>query len=93
MFQLVERPAMFPGRSLLETVEGPFVDTGVEMDLGGRVYIDRASAAEIARLLPSPEVVKLRDRNAALEAALEGARTELARLQPIADAVREASLT
>lgn len=82
---------MFPGRPLLEAVDGPFVDTGIEMALGGRVYIDATSAAEIARLLPPPEVQRLRARVAVAEAELERARDELDRLRPLVDAVREAA--
>lgn len=92
MFQLVERPALFPGRPLLQAVNGPFVDTGIEMELGGRVYIDPTSAAEIARLMPPPEMVQLRERLATSTAELESAQVELERLRPIVAAMREAAV-
>lgn len=49
MFQLVDQPHLFPGRSLLGNT-GPCVDTAVEIPVGGRVYVDRVEAGEIARL-------------------------------------------
>lgn len=83
---------MYPGRSLLETVDGPFIDTGVEMAVGGRVYIDPVSAAEIARLMPPAEVESLRKKLRVQGELLEAANAELARLRPIAAAVHEVSL-
>lgn len=48
-FLLADRPAMFPGRCLLGDTRGPCVDTGVEMELGGHVYLNRNEAWEVGR--------------------------------------------
>lgn len=48
MFRLAERPALFPGATVLGNTGGPVVDCG-ELPAGGRIYIDRTEAGEIAR--------------------------------------------
>ena len=50
MFLLADRPYLFPGRCLLGETRGPCVDTGVEMELGGHVYLNRVEAWEAGRL-------------------------------------------
>jgi hypothetical protein len=49
MFRKVDQPLLYPASTLLGNTGGPVVDTGIDMLGGGRVYIDRVEAGEIAR--------------------------------------------
>lgn len=80
MFMLTERPVMYPMTTLLGNAAGPVVDTGIDMLVGGRVYIDRVEAGEIARHFgfETPEAAKRRDeRIAELEQRVADANERL----------------
>jgi hypothetical protein len=87
VFPLAERPALFPGATVLGNTAGPVVDCG-ELPAGGRVYIDRLEAGEIARhfgFAKPEEVEKLRqlvatrdERIAELELKLVTIREQVA---------------
>lgn len=90
MFLLTDRPHIFPGRTLLGDTRGPVVDTGVEMDLGGRVYLNRQEAWEVARLFGFVEAETHEAavaRAALAEVELAEARDALADQQEQLDAV------
>jgi hypothetical protein len=88
MFLLTERPHLYPAVTLLGNAQGPVVDTGIDILTGGRVYIDRVEAGEIARLFDfeTPEAAQRRtQRIAALEEEVADYKRRLARLRDIVD--------
>lgn len=48
---LADRPHLFPGHTLTGETTGPVVDTGIELPVGGRVYLARHEVASAANLL------------------------------------------
>lgn len=94
MFLLAERPHIFPGRTLLGSTTGPVVDTGCDLDFGGRVYLSRQEVWEAARLhgFIEPEVAQAQEeRISDLEAQLAEANEQLEELEPVAKAVVKAT--
>lgn len=92
---LVERPVLYPGAGLrgLSSQRG-FVDTGCDMPVGGRVYLEEQTVHEAALLfgyLSPVDAAKLREQLADARRELEAACVELERLRPIADALRTAA--
>lgn len=86
MFTLVDRPVIFPAHTLLGNQAGPVVDTGCEIQAGGRVYIDRTEAGEIARHFgfETPEQGARRDqRIEQLEAEVADYQARLATLHSL----------
>lgn len=86
MFSLVDQPVIFPAHTLLGNAGGPVVDTGCELVSGGRVYIDRTEAVEIARHFgfETPEQAARRSqRIEQLEAEVADYRDRLTRLHNI----------
>lgn len=84
MFMLVDRPVIFPAQTLLGNSGGPVVDTGCELLSGGRVYIDRVEASEIARHFgfETPESAASRTRRIEeLEQQLDQALGAIARIR------------
>lgn len=93
---LVERPTLFPSVGLrgLTSPRG-FVDTGIDMAVGGRIYLEEHTANDAVVLfggLPKADVEKLHERLAAQHQLISDQQAELARLRPIANAVREAAV-
>lgn len=79
MFQLVDLPRLFPAATVLGNTAGPVVDCG-ELPAGGRVYIGRVEAGEIAWHFgfETPEAAQRRDtRIADLEQQLATANERL----------------
>lgn len=70
-FQLVHEMRFHPQTEIMQLLSPRgFVDTGVEMPIGGRVYLSENVVNEAARLfgyITSKEADKLRDRIAELE--------------------------
>lgn len=91
-FLLADRPAMFPGRCLLGDTRGPCVDTGVEMELGGHVYLNRNEAWEVGRHFGFVEgethstVMAERDQ---AHADLDVAREQIAGLEGLVESLRQ----
>lgn len=88
---LADAPHVFPGRSLLGDTRGPVVDTSVDLDLGGHVYLTRQETWEAARLFGfvEPEVHEQQVRRATMaEAELAAARARLVEADSQLDAFR-----
>jgi hypothetical protein len=91
MFLLADRPHLFPGRCLLGDSRGPCIDTGVEMELGGHVYLNRTEACEVGRLFGLVEAdaheVVVRERDLALDSVVV-LEAELAEARSVIEALR-----
>lgn len=95
MFHLVAQPHLYPGTELMGLQSpGGFVDTGVEMTVGGRVYLSEIVVAEAARLFGFVSKADAAQQADQLQAAreriieLEG---ELAELGPVKSAIETAA--
>lgn len=93
-FQLVPRPAIYPGVELLQLLSPRgFVDTGVDMPAGGRVYLSEVVVNECARLfgyVTEKEAQALRDKIASLEATVESLGRHLKERDPLFQALKKA---
>lgn len=91
LFLLATNPHLYPGHGLL-SLGSPngYVDTGVEMPVGGHVYLEEQVVHEAAILfgyLSPAEADTLRARTATLEERLADTEERLAALQNIERAV------
>lgn len=90
-FAIVPRPALYPGTELLQLLSPRgFVDTGVDMPAGGRVYLAEQTVHEAARLFGyvSPkEAGVLTGENADLREELADLHRRLSDLDPIVKAI------
>lgn len=91
-FRLVERPALYPGVSLFQLLSPRgFVDTGVEMPVGGRVYLEEVAVNEAAVLFgyTDPETTeKLRGVILSQGNELAALRAKLSDLDPVLKALK-----
>lgn len=96
MFQVVDQPHFYPSTTLLGNAGGPVVDTGIDMPVGGRVYVDQVEASEIARHFgfETPESARRRDaRILELEEQLAAALARVERVRTlIVDEVAQITL-
>lgn len=93
-FQLVERPAIYPGVSLLQLLSPRgFVDTGVDMPVGGRVYLEEnvvQEAGVLFGMITRKEAETLRDEIASLKATVESLGRHLKERDPLFQALKKA---
>lgn len=93
-FQLVERPAIYPGVSLLQLLSPRgFVDTGVDMPVGGRVYLEEnvvQEAGVLFGMITRKEAETLRDEIASLKATVESLGRHLKERDPLFQALKRA---
>lgn len=93
-FVLVPQPYLHPGVELL-MLQSPrgFVDTGVEMPIGGRVYLSENTVHEAGRLfgmVTRHEAAKLTDEIASLKATVESLGRHLKERDPLFQALKRA---
>lgn len=84
--ELIDRPLFFPEVTIQGRTVGPVVDTGCDHP-GGRIYLDRLEAVQIAQLFGFADPDQVRRWQAQLE-QLKAENAELwARLHRVGEAV------
>lgn len=94
---LVQSPTQFPGQCIdgsQGTPNEPVVDTHIEIQGVGRIYLSRRTVRDAARLfgmVERAELVAVQEQNLRLDARVVELETELAEAQPILSAMARAS--
>lgn len=90
---LVDSPVQFPGRCVCGNQTGPLVDTHIEIEGVGRIYLcERCirTGGDLLGMVTHDQAVRLDDRAAVAEARVVELETELAEAAPILASIARA---